>query len=1177
MTIIQTSYPVFENGQVLTSGHLNDLVEYLEQADRLTRNKLVGIGIVCGLEAYYEPTPNQIRLLAGCAVTSKGYLIVQDECLLDQVLPYTLPVPSLEEATPEQIDEARYEFFHDDNGDQLQLWEVYATDYTPPPGESQPTSIDAAFLSDKVLVLYLECNLESLKNCDINDCSDKGAEMEFTLRKLLIGKSDADAMLAKEQEYADRPVDRSTHPRYDLDPLLVEKINPSLYNIANFDELLERILTIVGELTGPLQTALSKSYAAHKHFLAGLYPSSQFPNGPFGNEGFPELVFTRFSENLLLAQYLYDCWRDVVESHNEFIAEACRLEAECCPSDARFPKHVLIGELEETPSAFSVTIDDPTEANSFDPLSAQSGFGPQTTPAAYRHHFVPSTLYDQGAERLQWVRSLHYRTYLLAYRYDTRDLEDADIRITPSKEGDYPLSDKAVPFYYQYALGDDLHRNWSYPKTVKNALEAVYSHQFMTEEDHPLKRRLDDHNFYRVEGIVGKPLGTVFDELKRQKRTLGLSFGIEPVYIGVAAGNDDASELLNNQARASASSALMKLLLCRMRDLDVIFLVLMAALFYYLYYILTLLGRLTIGDFQRDAGGGVFRAPIGGSVFKVDLDRKITESVLGVLRPADYDKGVVTKLVIKDAEREDVLGVFYARVQDTSPTDNLFDRTVAVANELDLGLSDEVINKQFYPAVSLIDKTESLIALVSAPSIDAFDFDAFETGYADFSRTFDSFITSMSAIEFEPDSEYALTNQKLTGAYGAVAASGPQVLVANLATELQDRVEAIFQELLLEGYAQRHPGMEHKAGAPRGGTLILVYAHRDSLIEVVQREQSRIDGRINDTLNKFTRSGWTFATGNPPIKLGPDGSSNEPLDDYVVVADFCVPYLCCDSDCSEMEISGDRDPQEPDDPDDPETPGVVRGVILDAETADPVTNAGVTATHADTGPVNVLVGLGEYSFEADPGAVNVVASSPDHVSQTQTVTVKSNGAHQLDFELQRREETEREPGRVRGMVRDAQTGEFVINAGVTATHVGAGQDIAVQIDDGEYSFEADPGAVEVVATSPDHLSQMKPVTVVSNGAHELNFELERRRENESVRVRIDILDVNERPVRRATVVVRHSDGKRPPVRKIGQEYVFDGASGTYDVQVTARGFRTSERKIVVTTEATSHTIMLELN
>ena len=47
---IQTFYPVFENGQVLTSQHLNDIVDYLEPQDRQSRSRLTGIGVICGFE-----------------------------------------------------------------------------------------------------------------------------------------------------------------------------------------------------------------------------------------------------------------------------------------------------------------------------------------------------------------------------------------------------------------------------------------------------------------------------------------------------------------------------------------------------------------------------------------------------------------------------------------------------------------------------------------------------------------------------------------------------------------------------------------------------------------------------------------------------------------------------------------------------------------------------------------------------------------------------------------------------------------------------------------------------------------------------------------------------------------------------------------------------------------------
>ena len=115
---MQTSYPVFESGQVLTSSHLNGLVDYLEHQDRLTRNKLIGIGIVCGLEVGYEAQDNRIRVTGGCAVTSEGYLLVQEEALLNQFRQYTLPVPQLEEAPEELLESTSYPFFFDEDGNQ---------------------------------------------------------------------------------------------------------------------------------------------------------------------------------------------------------------------------------------------------------------------------------------------------------------------------------------------------------------------------------------------------------------------------------------------------------------------------------------------------------------------------------------------------------------------------------------------------------------------------------------------------------------------------------------------------------------------------------------------------------------------------------------------------------------------------------------------------------------------------------------------------------------------------------------------------------------------------------------------------------------------------------------------------------------------------------------------------
>ena len=80
-------YIVFEADQVLTNDHLNEMFGYLYQQNRCTRNKLIGIGIVCGFGLVLNPGVIQIN--RGCGVTSQGYLIVQDTTPYTWYIPYT--------------------------------------------------------------------------------------------------------------------------------------------------------------------------------------------------------------------------------------------------------------------------------------------------------------------------------------------------------------------------------------------------------------------------------------------------------------------------------------------------------------------------------------------------------------------------------------------------------------------------------------------------------------------------------------------------------------------------------------------------------------------------------------------------------------------------------------------------------------------------------------------------------------------------------------------------------------------------------------------------------------------------------------------------------------------------------------------------------------------------------
>lgn len=67
------NFPRFERGQVLTSEALNNYFGYLDEQQRLTRAKLLGVGIIDGLE--YEFSGNSLIIKKGTAVTADGYLI----------------------------------------------------------------------------------------------------------------------------------------------------------------------------------------------------------------------------------------------------------------------------------------------------------------------------------------------------------------------------------------------------------------------------------------------------------------------------------------------------------------------------------------------------------------------------------------------------------------------------------------------------------------------------------------------------------------------------------------------------------------------------------------------------------------------------------------------------------------------------------------------------------------------------------------------------------------------------------------------------------------------------------------------------------------------------------------------------------------------------------------------
>src|SRR5690242_10801628 len=81
-------FPKFVPDQLLTSDNLNNLFDYLDEQQRLTRACLIGVGIVCGLQIETKSSGTSISISKGCGITTQGYLVQFGQKTFTEYLPF---------------------------------------------------------------------------------------------------------------------------------------------------------------------------------------------------------------------------------------------------------------------------------------------------------------------------------------------------------------------------------------------------------------------------------------------------------------------------------------------------------------------------------------------------------------------------------------------------------------------------------------------------------------------------------------------------------------------------------------------------------------------------------------------------------------------------------------------------------------------------------------------------------------------------------------------------------------------------------------------------------------------------------------------------------------------------------------------------------------------------------
>ncbi len=487
---IPTRYPEFVADQVLTAGNLDDLFNYLDVQERLTRTNLVGIGIVCGLEAYTAADGTSINVSKGVGVTSAGYMVAMPAAKYTHYSKYNAEK------------ETYYEKFVDlsTKKQKFDLWQLAKAG--APEAE---TPLDKGFLGDKIILVFVELLSNGNKNCDPDSCDDKGINIDVQFRMLLVEEKNVGDLIGfKSEDNFFKPGPKClSWPEVKL-----PRYNVPATTLPDTASILKNYLTILDEaFLQKIEDTLTTAYASTQ-----LLVINELPNNPFSQLK-EKLSFlydgTINLKQLVMVQYYYDFISDLLQGYDEVRSVCNRYLAICCPDEQLFPRHLLL-------------------------------YAAFPSKNIYRHRFIPSPALGGSDGLVGEMRFLMKRMATMVQMLQVppeivpalNNKRSTPIRITPSKLGDVPLSQKAIPYYYNVLQAPLLFNAWNYQKTSTgrgNTNLSYYAPEYNSTDDYvrtPLLFDIEPHNFLRIEGHIGMSWQKALQEIYQIKYKHRLPFEV---------------------------------------------------------------------------------------------------------------------------------------------------------------------------------------------------------------------------------------------------------------------------------------------------------------------------------------------------------------------------------------------------------------------------------------------------------------------------------------------------------------------------------------------------------------------------------------------------------------------------------------------------------------------------
>ncbi|MBT6763980.1 MAG: PKD domain-containing protein [Prolixibacteraceae bacterium] len=917
---ITTQYHTFEDNQVLTKDQLNEFIDYFEDQDRMSRIFLSGVGIVCGFNLKLVSAGNKIiTITQGAGVTTDGDLIklyTDDVEKISKLIDFDKIEFDHHKTFEDKF--AGYPFFKRKQIVDGKLVDVPIDliEILPKETGSLNTLNSIPDLEKMVVLLYLESYAKPQDLCTAIDCDNQGTKQIARLRVLLVSEIDAKYIAGLDSVFTKH---NNLDDYFNLPEVAVRRIVLNEQNSANYyelkrsyyqalnnadDELLKNLYTGIAKITSSYNSLLQLNLNKNDLFFLKIKLQNI-------------LKFSAYSVPFNI-QYRYDNIKDIIDTYNEIKTLLLWLKEECCPDIKAFPKHLMLGQLNEI----------------------------QNDVKHYRHSFYKSPILNCGTNKIEQCRTLVFRLFEIVNKFKTTI---GETKITPSNK--LPkLSLLSIPFYYE--IGSNLLESWDFSKTKngKQDTNLCYNSAKLSPAlpiQNPLNYNLDKFDFYRIEGHQGKDYKTVLEEIDTLKTNHGLAFDIKALSININKENlniddyecefEDLNVLLKawtseqdcvlaevagffssfstKQPGANAKEAELEIKREKTltKETDII----------------QPTGEIPTREFLLSKP--IARSANIGSNESVEKIFALQESI----QPVTIK---LSKVISENLNTsEETLGFEMKMAIEENKGGSVNDIIASTNNKLSEKLNTDLWKAQPEIKAFVIDKSVELmahshlltqrmpdnLASVSTTKVDTYKLSLSQlcTLVKKMKAQYQTVQLSVGLSAFMG----ILINQLST-----VCCSGKKLEI--LLDEINKRKEKILLSLQLSKFVKKHPGLEHKAGVPVGGTFVLVFLNKENTDElkanIVAEKAAEKLTSTRDILSATSNRGFlisnniiakentttlrTSLTSQPLIsaeKLSILERVIQPIDlpNNTVVADFSLPYMCC-SDCAPVNFIVQKTP-----------------------------------------------------------------------------------------------------------------------------------------------------------------------------------------------------------------------------------------------------------------------------